>query len=167
MLEVRLWRHLRLGSRQDYYLRSELGLDQYLHLVRYTIVPCNLDIGIKNKTTYLLCIGLISEAYRNPLHGVTKQKYPIPFHLGQVSRTTRGWLASTLDVGRGNESRTEGLRISRSGFRRIQEDCGDSAGFRREDCGDSAEFRRIAGISEDLRTRREKRWEASNREARG
>ena len=113
MLEVRLWRHLRLGTCRVHYLRSELGLDQYLHLVRYTIVPCNLDIGIKNKTTYLLCIGLISEAYRNPLHGVTKQKYPIPF-LGQVSRTTRGWLASTLDVGRGNESRTEGLRISRS-----------------------------------------------------
>ena len=158
MLEVRLWRHLRLGTCRVHYLRSELGLDQYLHLVRYTIVPCNLDIGIKNKTTYLLCIGLISEAYRNPLHGVTKQKYPIPF-LGQVSRTTRGWLASTLDVGRGNESRTEGVRISRSGFRRVREDCGDSAGFRREDCGDSAEFRRIAGIR--LRTRRKKTWDAS------
>ena len=43
-----------------------------------------------------------------------EHKYPIPFHLGQVSRTTRGWLASTLDVGRGNESMTEGVRISRS-----------------------------------------------------
>ena len=66
---------------------------------------------ICNKTSSLLCVGLIPKRPPRLLHGVTTV-YPIPFHLGQVSRTTRGWLASA--IGHHNESRTEGLWISRS-----------------------------------------------------
>ena len=80
------------------------------------------------QTSSLLCVGLIPKRPPRLLHGVTTV-YPIPFHLGQVSRTTRGWLASTLDVGRSDESRTEGLRISRSGHPDLE----DFRGFANEE----------------------------------
>ena len=115
--------YLMLERRPERHLRSVLGLDQYLrsgsckiHKLYLVIWSMTISLTHWNKEQDIES-PLRWSHFRSVPQSTTwrhEHKYPIPFHLRQVSRTTRGWLASTLDVGRGNESMTEGVRISRS-----------------------------------------------------